>query len=200
MEHQRHQLEAVGSWAGFGVGDHEWARLCGYAEWLAAEAIPAGGLGPAEILVLWERHILDSAMFGVGLPPYGTVADVGSGVGLPGLPLAIVRSDLRWVLVERSGRRATLLRRAVRVLGLGSAVDVLETDARNVAGFEGVVMRAVLPPSRLAALVDSALVSGGRAVVGAGLEPESLDGWQLVRFPGSEVLAPGRWLRMMQKP
>ncbi|MDR1898544.1 MAG: 16S rRNA (guanine(527)-N(7))-methyltransferase RsmG [Treponema sp.] len=109
------------------------------------------------------RHILDSlAPLGIiarllGEQPAGnnahsfTIADAGSGAGLPGIPLAIVLREASFTLIERTGRRAGFLRGALAVLGL-SAVTVkeeeLEQTARDPAAagsFDLVVFRAFRP-------------------------------------------------------
>lgn len=75
------------------------------------------------------RHLLDSlAPIGL-LPPAGDIVDVGSGAGLPGLPIAIV-TGRPVVLLESRRRRASFLRHAVRTLGLAN-VSVLETRAED---------------------------------------------------------------------
>ena len=80
------------------------------------------------------------------------MADVGSGAGLPGLPLALVRPDLRVVLVEPLLRRATFLAEAVAALGLGDRVEVLRGRAEDVrrSPVDVVTARAVAPLDRLA--------------------------------------------------
>ncbi|MFN8148295.1 MAG: 16S rRNA (guanine(527)-N(7))-methyltransferase RsmG [Candidatus Nanopelagicales bacterium] len=78
-------------------------------------------------------------------------ADVGSGAGLPGLPLALVRPDVRVVLVEPLLRRSTFLSEAVEALGLAERVEVLRGRAEDVAlEVDVVTARAVAPLDRLA--------------------------------------------------
>lgn len=149
-------------------------RLVGYAAWLVEEARPAGAIGPHEAPRVLERHVLDSLAVARGWPvPAGTMVDVGSGAGLPGIPLAVAWPGCQVVLLERSGRRARLLRRAVRILGLENA-SVEEGDARQVpGGWNGAVMRGVFPPDEAVVLLDRLLSSSGRAVlaVGSGAMP-----------------------------
>jgi len=87
-------------------------RLERYEHLLLEKAIPRGMIGPSDAPRLRERHILDSIRAAPLLPPAGTVCDLGSGAGLPGIALAIVRPDLRWVLVEVRRTRAAFLEEA----------------------------------------------------------------------------------------
>ena len=87
--------------------------LDAYERILAVDGVEQGLIGPREAPRLWERHLLNSACVVLpepGLVPRGaTVADVGSGAGLPGLVWAIVRPDLALILIEPLLRRATFL-------------------------------------------------------------------------------------------
>jgi 16S rRNA (guanine527-N7)-methyltransferase len=99
------------------------------------------------------RHILDSlAPAGIiNKIAAGTVADVGSGTGLPGIPLAICMPDLKFTLIERMGRRAGFLCNVLAVLGLPNAVveeNDMETLARHLPEkdrFHLIVFRAFRP-------------------------------------------------------
>jgi 16S rRNA (guanine(527)-N(7))-methyltransferase RsmG len=204
MFHVKHPgLADVADWAGLDVPDGMAERLDGLAQWLATEGVEAGGLGPHEGSRVWERHILDSLMFARGwdVAP-DTIVDVGTGIGLPGLPLAVALPDRSFALVDRSGRRIRLIRRAVRQFGLEN-VEAIESEAEAFFAARGpadaVVMRGVLQPASLPAFVGRAVAVGGVLVAGAGLDPDPVPGSDLVRFPGSEVLAPGRWLRIMRR-
>ncbi len=204
MFHVKHrQLLDVAKWAGLDLGGEQEGQLERYAGWLADEALQAGGIGPDEASHVWERHILDSLMFAAGLGAEEWVLDVGTGVGLPGIPLSIARPETEFLLLDRSGRRVRLIRRIARILGLGN-VEVVEADARawlrNRGPIPCFVMRGVLRPQALLTFGTDHLSPGGTAVVGAGLDPIDLDGFDLVRFPGSSVLEPGRWLRIMRQP
>lgn len=121
-----------------------------YRRFLEEEAIPAGGIGPEEADRLTDRHLHDSLGFAVawqGEPPPERLLDIGSGVGLPGIPLAILWPDCRVSLIERSGRRARLLRRALHILQLRNT-NVIEAEYVSLPPepTAGVVMRAVIPP------------------------------------------------------
>lgn len=124
------------------------AALDRYADWLRTEALPAGGVGPGEPDRLSERHIADSLLFaGVWERDWlGPVCDVGTGVGLPGIPLALAHPMREFVLIDRAGRRVDLARRAVRVLGIDNVrIERADLADLDLTGFT-VVARASLPP------------------------------------------------------
>lgn len=119
---------------------------------LAEDATVRGLIGPREVPRLWERHLLNCALVTDVLAPSATVADIGSGAGLPGLVIAIRRPDLSVTLIEPLLRRTTFLDEAVRSLGLTN-VEVLRGRAEEVHGrrtFDVVTSRAVAPLDRLA--------------------------------------------------
>jgi len=122
-----------------------------YADLLATDGVVRGLIGPREVARLWSRHLANCAVLEELVPEGAVVADVGSGAGLPGLPLAIVRSDVRVVLVEPLLRRATFLGEAVEALGLGDRVEVLRGRAEEQKlAVDVVTARAVAPLDRLA--------------------------------------------------
>jgi 16S rRNA (guanine527-N7)-methyltransferase len=87
-------------------------RLERYERLLLEKAIPRGMIAASDALRVRERHILDAIRAAPLLPEAGIVCDLGSGAGLPGIPLAIVRPDLRWILVEVRKNRARFLEEA----------------------------------------------------------------------------------------
>jgi 16S rRNA (guanine527-N7)-methyltransferase len=102
-----------------------------YAELLAEIGVERGLLGPREIDRVWDRHILNCAAVAEVLEPGERVADIGSGAGLPGIPLAIAKPGLHVVLVESLLRRAEFLNMVVAELGLD--VEVVRARAEDVA-------------------------------------------------------------------
>jgi 16S rRNA (guanine527-N7)-methyltransferase len=93
-----------------------------YVALLADTGISHGLIGPREAPRLWDRHVLNCAVVHPLFETGARVADLGSGAGLPGIPLAIVRPDLRLTLVEPLLRRTTWLTAAVEELGLDDVV------------------------------------------------------------------------------
>lgn len=126
--------------------------LARYVELLATDGVVRGLIGPRETGRLWSRHVANCAVLEELVPADARVADVGSGAGLPGLPLALVRPDLHVVLVEPLLRRATFLTEAVAELGLEGRVEVLRGRAEDQGGLgvDVVTARAVAPLDRLA--------------------------------------------------
>lgn len=171
-----------------------------FSDWLRHEAIPAGAIGPDEGARIERRHIADSLLFAVGIPSATReVWDLGTGVGLPGVPLAIAFPKTRFILIDRSGRRVDLLRRFVRIANLENC-QVVQGEIDDLKGEVGVIVaRASLPPSQLALVGERLLDSGGVMIVGGSwLIPPSADGWDLEEIPGY-VLDQPIWLLMMRR-
>lgn len=92
------------------------------ADWLTGPGITRGLLGPREADQIWERHLLNGIGIAALIEPAAVVIDLGSGAGLPGLPLLLVRPDLQMVLVEPKARRAEFLREVCADLELPATV------------------------------------------------------------------------------
>ena len=123
-----------------------------YAQLLGTDGITRGLIGPRETDRLWSRHLVNSAVAATAFPETGLVVDVGSGAGLPGIPLAIVRPGLRVRLVEPLLRRADFLQEVVDALAL-TTVEVVRARAEDLHGgwtAGTVTARAVAPLGRLA--------------------------------------------------
>ncbi|MEN3582789.1 16S rRNA (guanine(527)-N(7))-methyltransferase RsmG [Streptomyces sp. ZYX-F-203] len=124
-----------------------------YAALLADAGVRRGLIGPREVPRLWERHLLNCAVLSEVVPHGVSVCDVGSGAGLPGIPLALVRDDLNITLLEPLLRRTTFLTEVVELLGLDH-VTVVRGRAEEVMGtmppVHVVTARAVAPLDRLA--------------------------------------------------
>ena len=124
-----------------------------YADLLAGPGVERGLLGPREVERLWDRHILNSVAVAELIDSGLRVVDIGSGAGLPGLPLAIARPDLVVTLLEPMQRRTDFLSEVVGSLGV--AVDVVRGRAEEpsvmtaLAGADVVTSRAVADLERL---------------------------------------------------
>jgi 16S rRNA (guanine527-N7)-methyltransferase len=149
-------------------------RAAAYADLLATEGTLRGLIGPHEVDRLWTRHLLNSAVIAELVPAGARVVDVGSGAGLPGIPLALARPDVSVVLLDSQARRVDFLAECVERLGL-ARVTVHRGRAEEpavraaVGGADVVTARAVAPLERLAGWCLPLLAPGGRllAIKGA---------------------------------
>ncbi len=161
-----------------------------YAEMLVGPGVARGVIGPREAARLWDRHLLNSALLGELIPDGARVLDVGSGAGLPGIPLAIARPDLRIVLLEAMARRVVWLEEVVTELGLEVPVHRGRAEElgvrREIGGNDVVTARAVAPLGRLAGWCLPLVAAGGRllAVKGAGAAAEVARDVEVVRAAG----------------
>lgn len=163
--------------AGVVFGDRL-ASAVRYVEHLATSGVERGLIGPRENDRLWDRHVLNSAVLGELVPDGAKVVDVGSGAGLPGIPLALARPDLRIVLVEPLARRVDWLDEVVEDLGLSIAVERGRAEEsavlRRWEGADVVTARAVGPLARLTGLCLPLVHRGGTmlALKGASVAEE----------------------------
>lgn len=170
-----------------------------YADLLATTGISHGLVGPREAPRLWERHLVNCAVLESLLPEGTVVADIGSGAGLPGLVLAVIRPDLQLHLVEPLLRRTTWLETAVEELGLDN-VTVHRGRADEVELQVPVVTaRAVASLDKLVSWSFPLLEPGGRllALKGEAAATELQDAAPLLKrlgVPRSElhVIGEGR--------
>lgn len=137
--------------------------LTAYAALLADAGVVRGLLGPREVPRLWDRHLLNSLAVEPLVPAGARVADVGSGAGLPGLAVALVRPDLSVDLVEPLLRRSVFLGEAVEALGLADRVRVIRARAEEAerGAYDVVLARAVAPLGTLAGWCLPMLRPGG---------------------------------------
>ncbi|GAA1980603.1 16S rRNA (guanine(527)-N(7))-methyltransferase RsmG [Isoptericola halotolerans] len=144
-----------------------------------------GLIGPREVDRLWERHILNSAAVVPFLTAAQSVADIGSGAGLPGIVIAILRPDATVHLIEPMERRTTWLEEIVADLGL-SNVSVKRGRAEEYDGaleVDAVTSRAVAALSKLARISLPLVRPGGELVVlkGRNVEKEIEPARQVLR-------------------
>ena len=120
-----------------------------YARWLAGVGVERGLIGPREVDRIWDRHIANCAAVAELIPHDARVIDIGSGAGLPGVVLAIVRPDIEVTLIEPLQRRCDFLSEVVADLGLGVTVMRGRAEAGGVAPADVVTARAVAPLAKL---------------------------------------------------
>ena len=129
-----------------------------YVARLASDGVTRGLIGPREVPRLWERQVLNSAAVAEAVPTGARVVDVGSGAGLPGIPLALARPDLTLTLVEPMARRVEFLEETVAELGAPWRVVRGRAEEKSVAALPRLVAwcRGLLwPGTQLVALVGA---------------------------------------------
>jgi 16S rRNA (guanine527-N7)-methyltransferase len=125
-----------------------------YTHRLAQDSETFGLLGPRELPRIWSRHVINSALLSELVPDESLVADVGSGAGLPGIPMAIAQPKAHFTLIEPMERRANWLSAVVQDLGIKN-VDVIRARAEEVnrTDFDIVTARAVAALDKLLKLL-----------------------------------------------
>lgn len=147
-----------------------------FAEMLATDGVLRGLIGPREAPRLWDRHLLNCAVVAELLPDRGELVDIGSGAGLPGIVLAMLRPGMRVVLLEPMLRRTVFLDDCLARLELPN-VTVVRGRAENLSGTmtaDVATARAVAPLDRLAGWAAGLLRPGGQllAIKGQSAEQE----------------------------
>ncbi len=135
-----------------------------FANLLAEEGEKRGLIGPKEAERIWSRHIVNSAALLPFLPSRGSLIDVGSGAGLPGLVVAAARPDLDVILVEPMERRCEWLLEASETIGLDN-VQIVRDRAENIGRklrADVVTARAVAALPKLLRLTSKMIAPGGR--------------------------------------
>jgi len=162
-------------------------RLLAYLElmqkWNRAYNLTAVRQAPRMV----SYHLLDS----LAVAPHvaaATILDVGSGAGLPGIPLAVALPDSRVTLLDSNHKKAAFLRQAVMELKLGNADVVCERAEtwKPPAAFEVVISRAFSDLAEFISLAGRHAAAGGRLVAMKGVHPyeeiaQLAGGWQLLR-------------------
>ena len=144
-------------------------RAAEFVRLLEEHGVERGLIGPREVDRIWDRHVLNSAVIEELFGKNERVVDVGSGAGLPGVPLAIARPDLRITLLEPMARRIAWLEEVKERLQLDN-VTVLRGRAeegpvrKQLLNCDSVTARAVAPLEKLAKWCLPLLKGGGRMV------------------------------------
>ena len=162
-----------------------------YGEILSTRGIERGLIGPKEGDRIWGRHIANCIPVTTLIPEGSSVADVGSGAGLPGIVIALARPDLKVTLIEPLQRRTTFLEEVVEVLGL--PITVLRGKSEAIKGsFDVVTARAVAPLTRLIPMTWHLVKPGGAllAIKGESAADEIIEAGKgklhLIELPGFE--------------
>lgn len=169
-----------------------------YCAALATAGVERGLIGPREVPRLWERHILNCAVIGELIDEGASVVDIGSGAGLPGIPLAIARPDLRITLVEPLLRRTIFLSEFIEEAGLDVSVVRGRAEQSGVikeaGGADVVTSRAVAPLAKLAHWSLPLLRDHGRMLALKGTsaaEELERDGAELIRDGATDLRVVG---------
>ncbi len=191
--------------AAAGVFPHTLPQAERFADLLAGAGVVRGLIGPREVSRLWERHLINCALLGEAIGEGLDVCDIGSGAGLPGIVLAIVRPDLHVTLVEPLLRRTRFLDEAVSALGLAN-VEVVRARAEELHGkrdFDVVTSRAVAPMDRLVAWSMPLVREGGALVAMKGTsvreELAQAEG-ALRRFGAGDVTVSEHGVGVVERP
>ena len=136
-----------------------------YVDILTSRGIDLGVIGPREVDRVWDRHILNSVALADLIPEGSSVVDVGSGAGLPGIPLALLRPDLEVTLLEPLLRRYTFLSESLDELGIAGRVAVVRNRAEQHRDqYDVVTARALAPLTRLLEWCSPLMASGGTII------------------------------------
>jgi 16S rRNA (guanine527-N7)-methyltransferase len=140
------------------------ARLRDYGEQLATAGVIRGLIGPREVPRLWDRHLLNCAALAEALAENELVADIGTGAGLPGLVLALVRPDIQVILVEPLQRRCDFLQEMIARFKLAPRVSLRRGKAHLIPPCQAdvVTSRALATLETLAGWSFPHLKIGGR--------------------------------------
>ena len=152
---------------------HSSKEIHRYAELLLTAGIERGLIGPREAPRIWSRHLLNSLLLTPYLPEGASVIDVGSGAGLPGIPLALARPDLKITLLEPLQRRVDFLEEVKSELGL--TITIIRGRAEESKGsYQVVTARALSATEKLLPQVWHLLSPGGAVVAlkGSSVEEE----------------------------
>jgi 16S rRNA (guanine527-N7)-methyltransferase len=140
------------------------AKAQRYVELLATDGVTRGLIGPRETARLWDRHLMNCALVAELVPDQGELVDIGSGAGLPGIVLAMLRPRLHVVLLEPLLRRSVFLEECVSALELPNATVLrarAEEKAASWISADVATARAVAPLDRLVGWAAGLLRPGG---------------------------------------
>lgn len=156
------QLELAARCCVVEIFSSHYERLSQYVDVLTSRGVDWGLLGPREPERIWSRHIVNCAAIAELVPSEASLIDVGSGAGLPGLVIAVLRPDLRITLLEPLLRRAEFLSLTIAELGLEERVRVVRERAEEHQFCYAVVTaRAVARLPKLVNLVEPLMAEAG---------------------------------------
>ena len=170
--------------------------LARFAAWLAGAGVERGFMGPREVDRIWDRHIGNCAVVEELIPVNSKVFDIGSGAGLPGVVLAIVRPDISMGLIEPLMRRSEFLTEVVTDLGLSDRVTVMRGRAEELKGQTAqiVTARAVAPLGKLLTWALPLTAKNGQilAMKGSSAATEIVDAKDMLQGRNAEIVLCGQ--------
>ena len=197
MFHVKHEAWARDALqAGLSLGDREVEALTLYRDHLLETAVPRGYIARSDAGRLWERHLLDALRAGPEIPPDVSVGDLGSGAGIPGIPLAIVRQRGRFSLIEVRRGRGAFLEAVVDRLGLTNAQVVVGSVEGVRERFGICLARAFSPVASAWAAAEPRLEPAGSLIYWAGASFDTAElrslgvRWRLSEHPGLAEFGP----------
>jgi 16S rRNA (guanine527-N7)-methyltransferase len=165
---------------GIVLPDPAWEALERYRALLLDLALPRGMVSATDRDSLWERHIRDGLRATAEIPDEASVVDLGSGAGIPGIPLAIARPQASFLLVEARRGRVAFLEAVVDELKLGNTdVFLGRVESLPPRSFDVVVARAFAPPVQTLETAETLLATPGTFIYWAGA------GFDLTKLPAA---------------
>ena len=150
-------------------------------------------VGASDIETLVTKHLLDSLAI-VPFIDQGPVLDVGSGAGLPGIPLAIAHPDLSFTLLDSNGKKTRFMRQAVIELKLDNVnvVQIRIEDYSSQPLPNIVLARAFAPLEEALKLLAAHCAQNGQVKIMLGMEPEQMPKLSgLTNMTNHEIIVPG---------
>jgi 16S rRNA (guanine527-N7)-methyltransferase len=151
-----------------GLGAAQLDLLHAYQRLLTDKGIPMGVVSRGDRDRLWDRHVADSLRAVACIPTQATLADLGSGGGLPGIPIAIARPDTMVTLVEARQRRVAFLELAIETLELPNVHVIASRVEEAALRVDGCTARALAPAEEAWTLASPLLLEGGFLIYWAG--------------------------------
>jgi 16S rRNA (guanine527-N7)-methyltransferase len=165
---------------GVSLDTDQYEKLCKYEQMLVEESVRQNVTAVREPEQIWVRHFLDSAMLLQYIPDHATVLDMGTGGGIPAIPLAIMNPSLNVTMLDSELRKIEFCRNVISSLGLDAAAvngraEEFARDPIYHEQFDIVVSRAMANGSVLTELSVGFLKTGGKlyAMKGKQYEPET---------------------------
>jgi 16S rRNA (guanine527-N7)-methyltransferase len=166
--HVKHEGWDVLAGLGLELAGEQIATLERYERLLVDRAAPAGMIAGSDLPRLRERHVLDCLRAVPLVPPADALCDLGSGAGLPGIPIAIARPDLRIILVEVRRNRAAFLESTVADLHLPHVTVHGRRSETLRESVDVCTARAYAPPGKSWEAAQRLLAPQGRLIYWAG--------------------------------